>query len=197
MSRTVYYTATTLDGFIADPDDSLDWLLRQPQEEQGAGDYDEFFAGVGAIVMGATTYEWLLRHHLEPWPYDVPTWVMTHRELPMPAAGRADDARLDIRFASRSVTEVHAEMREAAGVRDLWVVGGGDLAGQFADAGLLDEVETSIAPVVLGSGRPLLPRRLDLELLEIGRNGAFVTARHRVVGVLKEDASDGAAGDVA
>ena len=57
-------------------------------------------------------------------------------------------------------------MTAAAGGKDLWVVGGGDLAGQFADAGLLDEVITYVAPVTLGSGRPLLPRRLELRLEE-------------------------------
>ena len=189
----IYYTATTLDGFLADPDDSLDWLLRQPQEERGPNDYGEFFAGVGAIVMGSTTYEWVLRHESGVWPYETPAWVMTHRDLPQPAAvagaesGSAPGAAPDIRFSSAAIPEVHAQMREAAGERDLWVVGGGDLAGQFADAGLLDEIHTSIAPIVLGAGRPLLPRRLDLELIETGRNGAFVTARHRVAGPLLED----------
>ncbi|RBP64980.1 dihydrofolate reductase [Brevibacterium sanguinis] len=212
MSRTIYYTATTLDGFIADPNDSLDWLLRQPQagdampaegdsspaagenspgpgeDSPGPGDYDEFIAGVGALVMGSTTYEWVLRHEAGAWPYRLPTWVMTHRQLPRPENSGPDDD-LGIRFAKGSAAEVHAAMRDAAGDKDLWVVGGGDLAGQFAEAGLLDEVITSIAPVTLGAGRPLLPRRLDLELLEIGRNGAFVVARHRVVGPLTEDRS--------
>lgn len=196
MSRTIFYTATTLDGFIAAPSDSLDWLLRQPLEEDGPGDYETFFAGVGALVMGSTTYEWVMQHERGVWPYELPTWVMTSRELEQPAA-EGSAVCPDIRFASGPVAEVHAAMREAAGDKYIWVVGGGDLAGQFADAGLLDEVMTSIAPVVLGAGRQLLPRRLDLELLETGRNGAFITARHHVVGVLKEDVSDGAAGDVA
>ena len=57
--KTVYYTATTLDGFIADPEDSLDWLLVQDIDPSGPMNYDEFIAGVGAIAMGATTYEWI------------------------------------------------------------------------------------------------------------------------------------------
>jgi dihydrofolate reductase len=71
-------------------------------------------------------------------------------------------------------------MVEAAGGRNVWIVGGGDLAGQFADAGLLDEVIVSIAPVTLGAGRPLFPRRWDLELAEFDRNGAFLCARYTV-----------------
>jgi dihydrofolate reductase len=72
-------------------------------------------------------------------------------------------------------------MVDAAGDRNIWIVGGGDLAGQFADAGLLDEVLVSIAPVTLGAGAPLLPRRIELRLDEIGRNGDFVSARFSVV----------------
>ncbi|HSL63532.1 MAG TPA: dihydrofolate reductase family protein, partial [Gaiellaceae bacterium] len=56
-----------------------------------------------------------------------------------------------------------------------------DLVGQFAEAGLLDEVLVSIAPVTLGAGKPLLPRRLELRLEEVGRNGDFVAARYSVV----------------
>lgn len=185
MTRTTYYTATTLDGFIADPDDSLAWLLRQPQDESGDGpqNYDAFIARIGALVMGSTTYTWVLAHLEETgeqWFYSQPTWVMTSRTLPV-----LDGA--DVTFASGPVAAVYDDLRAAAGERDLWVVGGGDLAGQFADAGLLDEVIVSVAPVTLGAGRPLLPRRLDLRLEETAPNGTFVTARYSVEGVLTED----------
>ncbi|MEJ6490133.1 dihydrofolate reductase family protein [Leucobacter sp. USCH14] len=186
MTRTVYYTATTLDGFIADPDDSLDWLLRQPQESGGVGDYEEFIGGVGALVMGSTTYEWVLDHEQGVWSYELPAFVLSHRELALPT-GTAAGGSADIRFRRGEVASLREELRDATGGKDLWIVGGGDLAGQFADIDALDEVVTSIAPVVLGAGRPLLPRRLDLDLVEVGRNGAFVVARHRVVGRLAED----------
>jgi len=182
-----YYTATTLDGFIADPDDSLDWLLKQPQDlverppdETGPFGYQEFITDIGAIVMGSTTYEWAVEHLIgaaEPWPYPMPCWVMSSRTLPA-----VDGA--DLRFAAGDVVDVHRQMTDAAGGRGLWVVGGGDLAGQFADAGLLDEIVVAVAPVTLGAGRPLLPRRLDLELIESATDGPFTCARYRVVGPL-------------
>ncbi len=89
MARVVYFTATTLDGFIADENNSLDWLFevaRDPEDDS----WDEFIAGVGALVMGATTYEWMLAHERlleepEKWHAfygDRPCWVFTHRELP-------------------------------------------------------------------------------------------------------------------
>jgi len=182
VGRTRYYTATTLDGFIADEHDSLDWLFTRARDPDGMLSYGDFIAEVGALAMGATTYEWILRHEFgdtDPrewrWPYAQPSWVFTHRELrAVPGA--------PLEFASGDVGPVHARMVEAAGGRDVWIVGGGDLVGQFADAGLLDEVLVTIAPVTLGAGAPLLPRRLELRLEEVGRNGDFACARYTVGG---------------
>jgi dihydrofolate reductase len=173
VSLTQYYTATTLDGFIADPNHSLDWLFTRRREPDGPLNYDEFITRVGALAMGATTYEWILEYAKE-WPYDIPCWVFTHRQLPVVPGARVE-------FTSADVAAVHAEMVAAAGERNVWIVGGGDLAGQFADAGLLDEVLVSIAPVTIGAGAPLLPRRIELRLDELGRNGDFVAARFSVV----------------
>ena len=87
----------------------------------------------------------------------------------------------DVRFVSGDVAPVHAEMVAAAGSKNVWIAGGGDLAGQFADAGLLDEVIVYIAPVAVGAEAPLLPRRLERHLEELGRNGDFAAARYSVV----------------
>jgi dihydrofolate reductase len=183
MAKLTYYTATTLDGFIADPDDSLDWLMRQDQDEHGPLNYDDFIKDIGAIVMGRTTYEWVLDHDPGGWAYSMSAWVMTNRgELPLPKPGA------DVRFARGDVRSVYDDLVAAADGKDVWVVGGGELAGQFADAGLLDEVITYIAPVTLGAGRQVLPRRLDLRLVEATPNKAFIAARYEVVGPLKEDA---------
>jgi dihydrofolate reductase len=181
MSLTQYYTATTLDGFIADPDNSLEWLFRREREEDGPLNYGEFIAEVGALAMGSTTYEWILDHEFagkDPadwkWPYDIPCWVFTHRVLPV-----VPNAQIE--FVRGDVAPVHEEMVRAAGDQNVWIVGGGDLVGQFADAGLLDEVIVQVAPVTLGGGAPLLPRRIELRLDEMGRNGDFVCARFGVV----------------
>ena len=181
MSLTQYYTASSLDGFIADPDNSLEWLFKRQRDERGPLNYHDFIAEVGAMAMGATSYEWILDHEFGgkdqadwEWPYEIPCWVFTHRKLPVvPEAS--------ITFTSGDVAPVHAEMAAAAGDRNVWIVGGGDLVGQFAEAGLLDEVIVQFAPVMLGGGAPLLPRRLELRLEEEARNGDFVCARLSVV----------------
>ena len=181
MSLTQYYTATTLDGYIADPNHSLDWLFTRDQDPESLLNYAEFIAEVGALAMGSSTYEWIIEHEFadkDPsewkWPYDLPCWVFTSRQLQV-----VPDARIE--FVRGDVAPVHAELVAAAGGKNVWIVGVGDLVGQFADAGLLDEVIVYIAPVTLGAGAPLLPRRVELRLEETGRNRDFVAARYSVV----------------
>lgn len=171
--KTQYYTACTLDGFLADEHNSLDWLFQFGDGPEG--DYPEFIRNVGALAMGSTTYEWLLDHMIragadkkQPWPYSQPTWIFTTRELEtVPGA--------DIRFVSGDVREVHKAMVLAAGGRNVWIVGGGELVGKFYDCGLMDELIISMASVTLGKGAPLLPRRIvtpPLQLVSVEKWGA-------------------------
>jgi dihydrofolate reductase len=161
VSKTQYYCACTLDGYIADPDDRIDWLLKYEGSFDGEGvepikgSYDRFYEGVGALIMGAVTYEWILAE-LDEWPYaGKPTWVLSSRHLSLPAGDQ-----LDVRIANAKVPDLYDEMVAAAGERNLWVVGGGNVASQFADAGLLDELLVTVVPVVLGDGKPLFDRRM-------------------------------------
>jgi dihydrofolate reductase len=185
VTKTQYYTATSLDGYIADEHNSLDWLFEVDRTEAD-DQFTRFFADVGAMVMGATTYEWVLDHdhlldHPEKWHAyygETPCWVFTHRTLPA-------IPRTDIRFVQGDVRPVHPEMTQVAADKNVWLVGGGDLVGQFADRGLLDEVLVGIAPVTLGGGAPLLPRRLtaaDLELVDVARDKQFVHLSYRLRG---------------
>ncbi|BDD81824.1 hypothetical protein TPB0596_15870 [Tsukamurella pulmonis] len=139
---------------------------------------EDYMKGVGAIVMGYTTYQWVVdrvRAGDEPWYYaDYPVFVFTHRELAPIHPG--------VRFVAGTPAELRATIEEAAGDKGVWVVGGGDLAAQFAEAGMLEEVVISYAPATVGSGRPLFPRAFDFELVEWARNKAFLCGRYRVVG---------------
>jgi dihydrofolate reductase len=172
-TRTQYYTAATLDGFIADPNHSLEWLFQFGVSE--TDDFPGFLRAVGAVAMGSSTYEWMLKHlihpgadHPQPWPYHQPTWVFTTRTLPA-----VDGA--DIRFVRGDVAPVHRDMVAAAAGRNVWIVGGGDLAGQFHDRGLLDEIIVTIASVTLGAGKPLFPRAVTTPPLRLVETRALGT----------------------
>ena len=170
MATTVYYCASSLDGYIAEADDSLDWLLdyqgtfepeaAEPGPMSEGGGYEVFYEGVRALVMGSATYEWVL-DHLDvagggQWPYrGKPCWVLSSRELRLP-----DGEGVDARVVDASVGELYGEMAAAAGDGVLWVVGGGGVASQFAEEGRLDEVHVTVVPVVLGAGKRLFERRL-------------------------------------
>lgn len=184
--KTQYYTAASLDGFIATEDDSLDWLF--PLGDLDDTSYPAFIANVGALAMGSTTYEWILRNGETvaaetgaPWPYVQPAWVFSTRTLPaIPGA--------QLSFVQGDVRPVHAAMRAAAGNKNIWVVGGGDLAGQFHDAGLLDEVIVQVGSVTLGTGKPLFPRRHTsppLVLVSVRQVGTtFAELRYQVPAAL-------------
>jgi dihydrofolate reductase len=182
VTRTRYFTTTSVDGFIADENNSLDWLSEVARE--GPDRFAAFFTGVGAFAMGATSYEWMLTHERlldqpgkwRTWYGDVPCWVFAHRDLPsVPGA--------NITFASGDVRPVHAAMVEAARDQDVWLTGGGELVGVFAGHGLLDEIILGVAPVALGGGAPLLPRRLlssQLHLTDVERVGQFAYLTYSV-----------------
>jgi len=174
--RTQYYTAVSLDGYIADENHSLDWLF-----QFGGGDessYPEFIRQVGALAMGSTTYEWILKNYIhldparpKPWLYEQPTWVFTSRSLnTVPGA--------DIRFARGLVEPVHAVMREVAGEKNVWIVGGGGLAAQFYDCGLLDEIILTVVPVILSGGAPLFTSKITnppLRVIEVKPHSSGLT----------------------
>jgi dihydrofolate reductase len=179
---TQYYTASSIDGFIADPDNSLEWLFQFSEQTGIEEEYPKFIAQVGAIAMGSTTYEWIANYtgflsNPSKWEYAVPTWVLSTRELP-----RVEGP--DIRFVSGDVGPIHQDMVRVAEGKNIWLVGGGDLVGQFHDQGLLDEVLISVASVFLGSGAPLLPRRIvtpPLQLVSATAYGAdFAVLRYAI-----------------
>ena len=158
MAKTVYYCAASLDGYIAESDDTIEWLTGyegsvaapeglEPGPLAPGGSYERFYEGVGALISGSVTYEFILGHTPPgtDWPYPGrPYWVLSSRDLRIP-----DDAAGDVHIVSASVGDLIDDMRSAAGERDIWIIGGGNVASQFADEGLLDEVHVSVVPVVL------------------------------------------------
>lgn len=140
-----------MDGYIADADNSQEWHRDFSGAEGQDTHFREFLDRVGALVMGAGTYGSFQAAGPESWAFGrTPTWVFTHHEFPGIAGA-------DITFVRGDVAEFHPDIVDDAGDRDIWVVGGGNLAGQLMDQGLVDEMVLTVIPVALGSGRPLMP----------------------------------------
>ncbi len=181
MAKTIYFLAASLDGFLARPDGDLDWLTgfkgrALPGVEATTQQcYAELIENTGVLVTGSGTFEWLMDHEND-WPYEQPTFLFSTRELDLPE-GR------DIRTVRGAVADHHAEIMAAGGGRNVWLVGGGQLAIQYQRAGLLDELHLTIVPVFLGEGMPAFAGEIagELELIDstVFSHG-MVGARYRM-----------------
>lgn len=162
----VLYAAISLDGFLAEHDGSLDFLSDVAEAEG----YEDFYRGVDALVMGRSTYE--VARSVPDWPYEGrPCVVVTSRPVPDPPDGVIADDGSDL---AALVSELTSHGR-------VWLVGGGRLARPMLAAGLLDELDLTVTPHVLGRGIALWgpdTGRHRLELVHVGASGAG-TARLR------------------
>jgi dihydrofolate reductase len=147
MARILGYIAASLDGYIADSGESLDWLTGPSDFELGEHHYDVFIKRIRTVVMGRTTYDWMIRSGA-PWPYAAQrAIVVTSRPLvdpPVPIETRTD------------IDALVAELRGLSD-GDVWMLGGGRLQVAFLERGALDEIEIYVASALLGGGYPLFP----------------------------------------
>ena len=141
------YAASSLDGYLAPPDGSVDWL-----ESFDAGidlGYDAFYSDVGSIISGRTTYEQLLT--FGGWPYEgKPLVVVSTRPQP-------DELPDGVSWSSgEDLAGLVKELAtEASG--NVWLLGGGELHRTFLAAGLVDEIWTHVMPLMLGDGIAMFP----------------------------------------
>ncbi len=149
MARIVGYIASSLDGFIATAEDSLDWLFAYDGLDLGDHDYRRFIKGIRTVVMGRATYDFLEKDGA-PWAYaDQRVLVVTSRPIENPKGP----------LETRS--DVDSLIRELRGLDDgdVWMLGGGELQMAFIERGALDEIEIYVMPELLGGGKPLFPAR--------------------------------------
>ena len=139
------FIAVSLDGKIARPDGSVDWLGGEgPPEEFG---YKDFYASVGTILMGRGTFDAV--RGMGDWPYaGKPTVVVTRRPQGRRPTG--------VEARSGDMADIVAEL-ESRGLQRVWVEGGGEILRQMIAIGRLDVLEMGVMPRVLGAGIPLFP----------------------------------------
>ncbi|WP_340613948.1 dihydrofolate reductase family protein [Xenorhabdus thailandensis] len=150
MSKLIYYVAATMDGYIATKNHELGWLYDYPPGDD-ATPYDEFYQNIGATIMGAGTYEWIMKNAAGEWPYqNIPSFILSSRNLTI----FSDINAVVIQDNPKNIA---AKARDAAKGKDVWIIGGGKTAASFADAGELQQLFITTVPVFLGSGIPVLP----------------------------------------
>lgn len=157
------FIAQTLDGYIADKQDNLDWLMAV--EGEGDNGISAFLKTVEVLIMGSRTYQWLLDQKLDAWPYaDKTTYVFSSQKW---------EEQANIKFVNPE--NLHDFVREISG--DIWLMGGGKLIKDFLEADLVDEYRITMAPVLLGQGIPLFPAgnyAAELEFQGTTRYGQFI-----------------------
>lgn len=149
MSEVVYMVASSLDGYIAAADGGVGWL-----EQFGAVEdfgFEEFWAGIGAVLMGRRTFDQSLTFGVE-WPYKgVRSYVLTRRTLPADLPGGVDVAAV----SGEAADVLERVRREQARPGDVWLLGGSESARPFFQAGLVDRLDLALMPITLGAGVPL------------------------------------------
>lgn len=172
--RFAVFIAVSLDGFIARPDGSLDWLDPFHGEDHG---YGGFFAGVDALVIGRGTYDTVVG--FPEWPYGGKRVIVFTR--------RAADPRHGEELWSGAPREL-ADRLEREGIRRVYLDGGA-LIRSFLQEGLVDELTIDVVPVILGSGRPLFASGLPeipLQFVEAkSYPSGLVQLRYRRASTLK------------
>lgn len=160
--KIIYYVAVSADGFIARPDGAVDWLDRpRPKGNYGMG---KFYKSVDTCLLGRTTYEFAVAHGMkDPCP-GKKSYVFS-RKLKKAASPEVELVRGDIRSFAR-------RLRAERG-KDIWLMGGGELASAFLDAGELDELVLHIIPVLIGEGIALVAPRHRTQPLRLLRTQKF------------------------
>lgn len=149
--KIVLFIATSLDGYIATENESLEWLFKI--EGEGDNGYSEFIETVDTVIMGRKTYDWIMSHE-ENLQYDNQKIYVFSKTL----KGKNEN----VEFVNEDIKEFVRKLKEKEG-KDIWLVGGGDLLYYFIKERLVDEFIITIAPTIIGNGIPLF-KEIDFEL---------------------------------
>jgi dihydrofolate reductase len=147
MCKTLLYIATSLDGYVAGPNDEVEWLNRYNNVDFGL---KEFLSRVGAIIMGRRSYDmgveqkWFSRFN-----YGVPIFIVSHEQ---PVSINKD---AEFIFVTEGIEAAHRQAKSKAGDKNVWIFGGANIAQQYLKLGLIDEISIGITPTLLGSGKRL------------------------------------------
>jgi dihydrofolate reductase len=166
--KITIHMVSSLDGIIAKKDNSVSWFETSDHYEKGVTgqDPEEFLKTIDCYVMGARTYEHALKLSTSyGWAYgDTPTIVVTHRDLPID--------RPNIEIYSGDLNNLVNE-RLQPNYKNVWVVGGANLAKDFIRLKLADEIRLSVLPIILGAGALFFDHLGQEQALHLGDVTAY------------------------
>ncbi|MGG0718175.1 dihydrofolate reductase family protein [Robertmurraya massiliosenegalensis] len=170
--NVVLFIATSLDGYIATKDDSLEWLFKV--EGEGDNGYSQFYETIDTVIMGKRTYDWVMEQGIKEFPYkDKKCYVFTRSQI--------NDTE-DVAFVNGDVTQFINEIKEQKG-KNIWIVGGGELLHDFIKEKLIDEFFITVAPTIIGEGIPLFKGgdyQLELTLIGTRNFNQFVELHYQL-----------------
>lgn len=172
MRNLVLFIATSLDGYIATKDESLDWLFKV--EGEGDNGYSEFYETVDTVLIGKKTYDWIIKHETGEFPYK-------NKECYVFTRSPVEDTE-NVSFINEDITSFTNHLKNQEG-KNIWIVGGGELLQSFVKEKLVDEIILTIAPTIIGNGIPLFKEgdfQFDLSLKGTRNFNQFVELHYRV-----------------
>ena len=158
MRKLILYTAMSLDGKIAGPNDDVSWLDEVPNPEGSDYGYTEFIANIDTTIMGNTSYQWVIRQDV-PWPYEsTRNYVVTRN--------KALEDNDEVSFINEDPAGFIRDMKAGEG-KDIWLIGGAGVNQLCLEAGLIDEMRVFLMPVIVGEGIGLFNPENNRQMLEL------------------------------
>lgn len=170
--NVVLFIASSLDGYIATKDESLEWLFKV--EGEGDNGFAEFYETIDTVLMGKRTYDWVMNQEIAEFPYkNKNCYVFTRSSV--------EDTD-NVRFINKDVTDFVQALKREEG-KNIWIVGGGELLHAFVERKLVDEFIITVAPTIIGKGIPLFregDHQLELTLKGIRTFNQFVELHYKL-----------------
>jgi dihydrofolate reductase len=175
MAKTLLYIATSLDGYVAGPNDEVEWLNRYNNVDFGL---KEFLSRVGAIIMGRHSYDiGVEQKWFSQFNYGVPIFVVSHDQ---PVSINKD---AEFIFVTEGIEAAHRQAKSKTGDKNVWILGRANIAQRYLKLGLIDEISIGITPTLLGSGKRLfdnIGKYTELTLIKTKQYEDLVELNYRI-----------------